>query len=250
MRIVGIIYLSDQSLGRAESQESVIILSPRLYWYEPLKLPTRSMAKAKKLAQHAMSTRPSDYTKLLLIRQSDHYACYAYNPDEIDALMAAFEVEPSPWCFAQQLADQLPVEIRKDELYLDGFQGIGIESADSEESARQLGELTFAGVKLFAHEDASKQGADRKLLWTVAALLIAAAGWDLGLRWQKIRAIDDTAAREGGVQKSGYEMQALVKQYGDVKSDQVRLRESIAKSVSATGLTKLDCLVKKGCKSE
>ena len=222
-----------------------VVLAPSLYWYLHARFPTRSMAKARRLADSIMDSRPASYQTLFLLRRNEGYDCYAYDEEALQNRLAAEGLTEAKRYFLQQFADQMPRRI-DEKTIADVVEGICLELPDDRSDIPSLADLDFEDVRSFAEE---KKRADFKRPGiALLLLLIVTMSLDLGLRLQRKFAIE-TRLDQSRTDRSIYEIRALVNKYEKIARKQERLRRSIAETLQKR-LKKLSCDADGGCRDE
>ncbi|MDQ7062015.1 MAG: hypothetical protein Q9M43_13230 [Sulfurimonas sp.] len=85
------------------SVDDIIILSPAMYWFKLCEIPTKNMNKAKKIAVHMMSNKPSNFNDIALFHEADKYNAYMYDKKSILSLLKDLNLKNPKVYFANQL---------------------------------------------------------------------------------------------------------------------------------------------------
>ncbi len=141
----------------------------------------------------------------------------------------------------------MPLRI-DDDLIADTINGVCIELQDGNRNLPSIESLDFDAVAAPFNRTGSGT-LSNKLLVALVALFAITMIFDLSLRFQKYSAIERAAERES-VDKSVYELKALVSKYEKTASEQTKLRKEIKKALSRPGLRRLECTPSKGCSRE
>jgi len=238
-------YIRENGTIVREKSGDIVVIAPSLYWYGHAKFPTSSIAKAKRLADSFLATRPASYTAIHVEKSGDGFDCYAYDEAHLRTLVAQHTSAKTPFYFLQQFSEQMPLRI-DEELIADTINGICIEMENGERTLPSLDSLDFRSLaKPF--NGAGESGISKKVAAGLAVLLFVTAAGDLALRYQTLQALQSRSTE--GTQRSMYEIRALVKKYAKIDSEQRRLRAAIQKALSSRIKT-LECSVKKGCTHE
>ena len=240
-------YLRETGTIVKERTGTCAVLAPSLYWYARAQFPTRSLKRAKKLADSYLASRPASYTAIHVVRAADGFDCYAYDAAALEKRLAQEGLgKETPCYFLQQFAEQMPLRI-DDTLIADALNGICLEI---EEGARKLPMLDGLDIEAIAEPfNTTAAGTHLKRPFAAAvALLAVTALFDLGLRYQTLHDAQSRleALRSG---RSIYEIRALVKQYETLQRTQSGLREQIRKALRPP-LKGLSCSPQKGCTRE
>jgi len=239
-------YIQDDKTITIEEADDAVVLSPSTYWYAHARFPTRSLARARRLADAYMDTRPSDYGAIHVEKEGDGFACYAYNADALASRLEALGAKGSPVWFLQQLASQMPLRIDEG-LTADAINGVVVEFKESSRSLPALASIDLNAVAR-PFNRRSEGGAPARLLVALTLLLAVTVTADLAMRFQTYlatqKALDATRST-----RSIYEIRALTAKYEKIAGQQQKLREQVAKALRGR-LTHLRCTPGKGCERE
>ncbi|BBG66542.1 hypothetical protein NNO_1839 [Hydrogenimonas sp.] len=239
-------YIRDGGTIVKEREEDVVVVSPSLYWYAHAEFPTKSLSKAKRLADSYLASRPASYTSIYVEKRGGGFDCYAYDEGRVRSLIEAETTYRTPAYFLQQLSGQLPLRIDEN-LAADTINGIAIETEKSAKSLPSLDSLDFSSVAKPFNGSGGGSFSKGLAILLLAALFTAAAG-DLALRYQKLHALSQMGSSDGSG-KTMYEIKALVKRYRKTELKQKMLRREIKKALSSR-IKSLECDLKKGCRYE
>ncbi len=239
-------YIKEGDTVVKECSDDAVVISPSLYWYAYAEFPTRSPAKAKRLADSYMASRPASYTSVYVEKRGEGFDCYAYDEAHLRSLIEQHTSLKTPAYFLQQFSRQLPLRI-DEKLTADTINGIAVEVKESATAIPALESLDFgAAAKPF--NKAGTAGFPKKLSVVLLAVLLATAAGDLTLRYQKLHALEElNGAGTGG--KSMYEIKSLLKKYAKTDREQRELRRAINEALSSP-VKSLECDLKKGCTRE
>jgi len=239
-------YLGKNETSVQEREDEIVVVSPSLYWYGHAKFPTRSLGKARRLADAFLDARPPSYTTIHVEKRAGGYDCYAYDAQELTHKIVEAGAQKAPAWFLQQLRSQTPLRI-KEGLVAESINDVVVEIPDERRSLPTLASIDVPRVaKPFLRP--AGEGSTKGLFYAVAGLLAVVMVLDLGLRLQKYSAIRHAYDTLGGA-RSLYEIQALVKRYEKEAAAQERLRAELAKALEKNGLKRVVCSPK-GCRSE
>lgn len=239
-------YIRENGTIVRERSGDVVVVAPSLYWYAHAKFPTSSLAKARRLADTFLASRPASYTSIHVEKRDGGFDCYAFDEALLSKSIPGDVPPNTPRYFLQQLADQMPLRI-DETLIADTINGICIEM---EETAKSLPSLDSVDIGSLA-KPFNRAGTNRLPLWvavTLTAALFTAAAADLALRFQTLEALHHRAAEMNGG-KTMYEIKALVQKYQKTDAVQRSLRATIKKALN-TPMKSLECTPKKGCSYE
>ena len=239
-------YIKEGDTVVKECSDDAVVISPSLYWYAYAEFPTRSLAKAKRLADSYMASRPASYTSIYVEKRGDGFDCYAYDEAHLRSLMEPHTSFRTPAYFLQQFSRQLPLRIDEN-LTAEAINGIAVEIRESGTALPALESFDFnAAAKPF--NKAGTGGFPKRLAAVLLTLLFATAAGDLALRYQKLHALEElNGAGESG--KSMYEIKALLKRYSKIDAEQRGVRRAIKEALSSP-VKSLECYPKKGCRRE
>ena len=240
-------YIRENETITKEREGDIVVISPTLYWYAHAQFPTSSLAKARKLADAYLDSRPESYQTIHVEKREGGFDCYAYDAEAVRARLEEAEAADAPAFFLQQFAEEMPLRI-DDDLIADTINGVCIELQDGNRNLPSIESLDFDAVAAPFNRTGSGT-LSNKLLVALVALFAITMIFDLSLRFQKYSAIERAAERES-VDKSVYELKALVSKYEKTASEQTKLRKEIKKALSRPGLRRLECTPSKGCSRE
>ncbi|WP_456382728.1 hypothetical protein [Hydrogenimonas sp.] len=223
--------------------KDVVVVAPSLYWYAHARFPTKSLSKARKLADAYLDSRPPSYTSIHVEKREEGFDCYAYDAETIEAKLDEIGQTDVPVYFLQQFANEMPMRV-DEELTVDTINGVCIEMPDRNRTLPTLQSLDFSGVaKPFNRSGGT--GVSGRLIFVLMILLTITAIFDISLRYQKLSAIEKKLEKSRG-SRSFYELQSLVEGYEKRAKAQKRLREAIRQALDRR-LTSLKCTPAKGC---
>ncbi|RUM45324.1 MAG: hypothetical protein DSY46_03190 [Hydrogenimonas sp.] len=240
-------YIRNEDIITIESPEDAVIISPSLYWYEYVEFPTKSLSKAKRLADTFLASRPSSYTKIYVERHGQGFDCYAYDPERLKVQIDKISAKHLPRYFLQQLADQLPVRI--DALSIaEMINGIAVEIANPKEQLRSIDTIDFSTLpKPFNRH---RQGTLPKYLGiTLIGVFLLSMGVDLTLRYQALQATQ-TMVEQTRTNRSFYEIKSLLKRFENRQTKQEKLRTAIQQALQHRLKDHLTCSIQSGCTYE
>ena len=239
-------YIRKESTIRKEREGDIVVISPSLYWYAHAEFPTRSPAKARKLADAFLSSRPENYRSIFVEKRENGFDCYAYDADLIAQRIDEAGARNAPRYFLQQFSERMPLRI-DDDLIAETINGICIEM---ENDSTTLPSLDFPDFSAIAepYNRTEREGVRKNSLTALAAILVVTMLLDLSLRYQSMHAvqkmIDNTRT-----ERSLYEIRSLVKRYESTMARQQKLRNAVKRSLQGK-VGKLTCSVEKGCVHE
>ncbi len=244
---MAIYYIRENGTVTLESENDIVVVSPTLYWYAHADFPTKSLAKARKLADAFLDSRPESYGTIHVEKREGGFDCYAYDKEALKTRIEAVGANDAPAYFLQQLSAKMPIRI-DDGLIADIINDICIELPDGERTLPTLDTLDFESVaKPFRHPKSGPL--PKSLIIALISLLAVTMVVDLAHRFQEYSAIQKALEKSGG-DRSVYEIKSLVKRYEKTAMEQKKLRESIRKALQQGTIRKLDCTPAKGCRRE
>ncbi|WP_457595720.1 hypothetical protein [Hydrogenimonas sp.] len=237
-------YLRDGEIVERERDGEAVVLSPSLYWYRHARFPTRSAAKAKRLADSLMDSRPAAYTEIYVQKNGDGFDCYAYDPEALARRLEEAGLTGKPLYFLQQFAAHTPLRIDEKRI-AETVAGVCVELPDEARALPSLASLEiesaaepFGGVK--------EKGFSRALAAGLVGLLAVTMLADLGVRFQKVAAVEK--AIEGvSASRSIYEIRAMTQRYEKMAQSQRKLRLEVKKALQKR-LSELSCTPEGGCR--
>ena len=245
---MAIYYLRDDETLRLSDtpQSDRAILGPSLYWYAHAQFPTRSLAKARRLADAFLDSRPENYRSIHVERREGGYDCYAYDGEALNARLKEEGLEGAACHFLQQFVSQMPLRIDEKRV-ADAVNGICLELPDASRSMPELASIDFERVA----KPFSKAGGGsnlQRLGIALVALTAVAMLLDLGLRLQKRFAVEK-AMESIRTERSIYEIKAMTRKYETIAQKQSKLRDSVVQTLKKR-LRRLECTPEKGCRGE
>lgn len=244
---MALFYIRENETITKEREKDIVVVSPTMYWYAHAEFPTKSLSKARKLADAFLDSRPGSYQTIHVEKSGSGFDCYAYDAQALRARLEELEALDAPVYFLQQFSEEMPLRIDR-LLVADSINGICIEIQDGHRNLPSIESLDFDAVARPFNE--RKSGTlSQKLIVTLVALLCVTMLFDLSLRFQKYSAINRAAERDG-VDRSVYELKSLVSRYEKTAAEQTRLRKEIKKALNHGGLRILECSPSKGCRGE
>ncbi len=110
------IYIYDEELNNTEIIDglNVIILSPSFCWFKELELPTKSLSKAKKIADHMLSDRPEKYVDIAISKDNNKFKIYCYERKTIENIVKKLGKTNCKVYFVYELTDDLALLFNND----------------------------------------------------------------------------------------------------------------------------------------
>lgn len=212
-----------------EVPEDIVILSPSLYWYKLCSIPTRNFSKAKNIAEHMMSDRPSNFGEIVLYKNNDNYDAYAYEKIFIKNLLKELGLKNPKVYFANQLqvSDKTSIDEQK-ALY--SFNGRIMEYTFGEEQPshslkHQYKELLHGEKHLKAFEKRNNNN--------TSYLLVSLAFFSLYVLFfsiEKIQTLQDIERELESLptqERSFHEIRSLIRKYTKLESSSVQLQKEL-----------------------
>jgi len=94
----------------------VVVLSPSFCWFKELELPSKSLSKAKKIADHILSDRPKEYIDIVIKKDNDKFKVYCYDKKAVENIVKRLGKIQSKIFFAYELIDDLSLLFNNDKL--------------------------------------------------------------------------------------------------------------------------------------
>lgn len=244
---MAIYYLRQEETIKLTSSDEPkkVLLAPSLYWYAYAEFPTRSLAKARRLADAFLDSRPREYRDLYVQRRGNGYDCFAYDAEALRMRLKTEGLEKADRYFLQQFREWIPRRV-DDETIVDAIKDVCLEIPDRHAELPSLATLPFDNVLPFSSN--SGDSGHKRLLTTFTILLTITMLLDLGLRLQRQYAFQNAFERIK-TERSIYEIRALSKKYEKIAKKQMKLRNEITRSLQ-NRLKKLSCTPEEGCRHE
>ncbi|WP_373035033.1 hypothetical protein [Sulfurimonas sp.] len=219
----------------------IVVLSPAMYWFKVCEIPTKSMAKAKKIAMHMMSNKPDNFDDIELFHKTDFYHAYAYDKKSIKFLLKELGLKNPQVYFANQLqlTDFIAID---DETNLYKFNQRVIEShATTEKPSKSL--LTHYEELLQGEKPIlSFESGDRSL----KTVLSLSAGffllYILLFTFDKVSILSslENEMESLNIQnRSFYQIRSLIKKYTKLDQNSEKLKEKLTQALKDENLKSL-----------
>jgi len=239
---LALVYVCDSSkwVLYEDVAEDIVILAPTLYWFQVCSIPTKNLTKAKKIALHMMSEKPSSFESIALMRHEQEYFAYAYEKKSIEKIVKELALQNPKIYFANQLHLRESVAVDS-EISLYSFAKRVMESHKKEQPQQTLktsykelleGEKPLDG---FAQER-KKQG--RMAVATLGLFVLYVLLFSVD-RVKTISAIDKKLASLN-TQRSSYEIKALIRKYKKLDADGKKLRKDFQEALEKSDGKKVE----------
>lgn len=86
-----------------DNYETIVLLSPSLYWVKTCEIPTKNRMKAKNIASHMMSDRPESFKEIFIFKKDKLYNAYAYDKILLNEKLKNLNTDNYKVYFANQL---------------------------------------------------------------------------------------------------------------------------------------------------
>jgi len=244
---LALFYIRNENHITIETPKDMVIISPSLYWYEYVEFPTKSLAKARRLADTFLASRPSSYTEIHVERRGKGFDCYAYDPNRLKTVIDDLSTHHLPHYFLQQLSHQLPVRI-DETLVAELINGIAVEIANPTKELPSIQSIDITTLpKPLNH---SQQGhLPKSLSIALIGLFLVSMGLDLTLRYQTLHATQ-TMVQEIRSERSFYEIKSLLKRFQKRQKAQEKIRKEIQQALQQRLKKHLTCSIQTGCTYE
>jgi len=210
-----------------DDYDDVVIISPSLYWFKECQIPTKNKTKAKKIASHMITERPSHFDEVFVCHVSSGCHAYAYDKVAVDAIIEKLNLKEFKTYFANQI-------LFKDALRLDAktilqrFNESVVEFKNTTQndlpSLRSEYPSLLSSVKPMMQNQSDDKQINRYLQVSAVMLVcyIALFSFD---KLSKLNELDKKLENASSI--SGYKMEALAKRYKKIQKN----KEKIAKEL-------------------
>lgn len=190
----------------------VVILSPSFCWYKLLDMPTKNLTKAKKIADHILSDRPSQYTDIEIVKFEDKFKVYCYNKSQIEDIIKSLGKSYNKVYFAYELTDSL-INLIDDNSFLKYLKTIN----DELQTKKPILRLNI-----------NRQNSLKKIVIINIFLFISIIVYAL-TQLNVLSQIDDeiNSLKDDG--KSSYELKSSIKSYMSKEKKSKKMKDSLGK---------------------
>ena len=216
----------------------VVVLSPSFCWFEILELPTSSLSKAKKIADHTMSDRPENYTDISMVKKEGKFYTYAYDGKAIEAILKKINKKNVKIYFAYELLLDTPIIITRTNrsLTLIPFENTIVECTQcvDESITLTLGEYfikhNLKSIKsvLSLNPNSSKSIALMNSINIVFFLTVLIYGFN---QYSTLEQIKEYTNNMNTYDKSIYEIKSLIKTYSNYEKKSSNLKSQLKNSI-------------------
>lgn len=221
-----------------EISDDIVLLSPSLYWFKLCTIPTKNRVKAKNIAEHMMSERPSAFSEVLLYPNAEEYNAYAYDKSALKEQLKKFQFKDPKVYFSNQLHLSETISINE-EICLYTFNNRVMESRSSNKRAtkslvQNYKELLQGEKPLTSFE---KSGKDMTLLLSIFTTLFFLYTLMFGFeKEEKLHKIDSEIAELKTDGKSFYEIESLIKKYGKLEKSSQKMKRELDTILKKSGI--------------
>jgi len=211
------------SIFEYKDGKDIIILSPSLYWYKKLQIPTKNISKATKIASNILNDRPTFYDTLSLKKDEDGYIVYCYNQQDIELLLSNNKNKKLKVYFANEIGITKCVKIGE-KLYLYPFGDDVVEVYDDIECNDTL--QTILEDKNLVKpilNISNNQANSRFILWIVSFLILISFVLFSFNKFDTLKSIKTKIDTVDYDNKSGYEIKALIKKYKKIQDTKIKI---------------------------
>ena len=242
-----IYYLRKEDVLTFASERDIIILAPSMYWYSHANFPTKSLSKARKLAESLLAERPKSYKDIIVAKTADGYDCYALNLGTIK--QHTFYKPDIPILFLQQFFPSTPFSIGEETL----ANRLGKMVLETPSSPQETDNLPSLDQLVSRHQPHSLVTSDssalsKRNLTIFLVLLVAMFSTTILSKLQVFRAYQSELTQMQ-TDRSIYEIKAMVKAYERSTAEQFKLRKELYDILQSHTLSKITC-DKTGCQYE
>jgi len=221
-------------------EDDVIILSPSMYWFKVCAIPTKNYSKAKKIALHMMSEKPSHFNEIELKRQEKDYHAYTYDKKSVKGIVKGLNLQNPKVYFANQLHLSEMVGVDK-ESFVYSFNERVMQASIGEHKPRL--ELTESYKELLEGEKPlsgfEKQTQKTNILSVsiVALFLLYIILFSID-KLQTISSIDEQLASMK-TERSFYEIKSLIKKYKKLEKSSQKIKKDLTDALKKSDLKKV-----------
>jgi hypothetical protein len=222
-------------------EDDIVVLSPSLYWFKICTIPTKKYAKAKNIAMHMMSERPTGFNDFLLYKKNDLYDAYAYDKTMLKSLLKELNLKNPKVYFANQLhlSDVLGID---EENLLYNFNHRVMQAKITQN--KPLHTLTDSYKELLNGEKPirsfvkSDQNQSKMLLGVLGLFFIYIVLFSFD-KLKTLSVIDNEAASLKSEDRSFYEMQSLIKRYTKLENKSSKLKQELKDALKSKNIQSL-----------
>jgi len=208
-----------------------IVLAPSLYWVQECTIPTRNQRKAKNIASHMMSHRPSDFTEIFLIledKSKSLYKAYAYNKTLLDEFLQDMKIVNYKLYVADQLEFENVLQIKNLFLHKVQERTLELPFVDGKHKSVQYDESLLLNVKPIAKSAYNEKKSDT-LFKVLAAMFLIYMFIDATYNWQILHNINAKleTLNTGSKNMSSYQREALIKKYKKLQKNLSKVKKDL-----------------------
>ena len=213
-----------------------------MYWFKLCSFPTNNLSKAKNIAKHMMSDRPSNFSEVELNKKENNYHAYAYDKKSIKNLVKNLNLENPKIYFANQLHLNEIVAIDKNTMLYQFNERI-MESPVGDKKPKV--ELKSNYAKLLKDEKPLKgfeKNVNKSNVFLAASLIlffiyIVLFSVD---KIKTINSIDEQLLSLKTNDRSFYEIKSLIKKYKKLDKSSQKLKKELKNALKQNNIKKLE----------
>ena len=199
----------ENSFVNIDNGLDIVVFAPSFCWFKTLEIPTKNINKAKKIADHMLADRPSQYTDLLLQKNDEQFKVYCYDKQEIEDIFKKLNKPNIKVYFAYELTDNL--------LYLIDDNSF----VDFLKSLKDIKPKPILKLNPNRNKNSNILIATNIFLFASIVLYSLTQYSMISKIEQKINNIKDDG-------KSGYEIKSLIKTYKSKEKKSNKLKKSLS----------------------
>jgi len=240
------LYIKERETTVLDEKGEGAVLAPSLYWYAFAPLKKVSQRRARAMADALLKPRPKNYRDIVVQKREGGYDCFAYDAEALRRRLRQEGLEKEPVWFLQQLAHCTPFSLTNGRTAT-VLNGIVLE-VPAEGSEKALSFATCMLPEPLLKQKSTESGEVLGWLKAATVTVAVAALLDIGSAWQEKRAWQARLASLK-MDKTAYEMRAMVNRYEKVAGRLQAMGEALAKALKKRGVKHIIC-TPKGCDVE
>jgi len=213
----------EASIVQYKDGKDIVVLSPSLYWYKKLQIPTKNINKATKIASNILNDRPNFYNTLILKKEKDGYGVYGYNQKDVEQLLSNNKDKKLKVYFANEIGITQPLMI-DEKIYLYPHGDDVVEIFEEIECETKLEDfLKDKPIPKPILNISNNQASGVVIMWIVAILIFISFVF---FSFDKLNTINSIKTQIDTINyddKSGYEIKALISKYKKIKDTKYKI---------------------------
>ncbi len=201
-----------EDIVKVDNGLDIVVLASSFCWFKSMELPTKSISKAKKIADHMLSDRPNGYDDIEVKKNNNKFDVYCYNKTAIESIIRTLKLADKNIYFTYELTNEL--------MHL-------IDNNQFLEYAKTLTNK-IKNKKPIIKLDIDKDSSTTKVM-VINGFLVCAMALYIFTQNSILNQIDKKtkAIKDGG--KSGYEIKSSIKSYLSKEKKNIKMKESLSK---------------------